>query len=793
MNNTTDKAKEIYTDQNNKKPPIPRLFTSEEGGVIPAMAALTIGLLFARHHLIFGAHPIGIAMVAAMPTLVWPTLIGVIVGSLTLGQDGIILAVCSAFAVFLRFFISKNEKDEKLFGEGLMLKMSAAVICGFIVAVYESIVSGLNMTTVFFSISMILAPPLLVFVFSGLFSDEISIKTVIKSDGAFISLKGKGDREKYNTIFFCCSSLVTLFLITLSLSELSFFGIDGSLVFISLCTLLSAKKFGAPTAMAVGFVTALGVSGITAVSFALIGLIFALIFPFGIVGAIFCAGAGAAIWSIYASGMVGLLSVIPEYAIAATLITPILKGITSKKSSAEIEKTVTKSSDMAGIFALSYRNKFSGSLDTLEASLNSIASVIRSFSKGNESPSEEDCRQIVLDAAMDTCGECSELDFCQREDVSPAKKNVDKLAKKLYAGEKILPEDINTNFEFCSTPEKAAEDINWRMSILSEDKYRISLLNTGADQYDLFGKMISEARGIDRRERGQDIHLSKKITEALIKLGYQTTVAKVFGERKKHFIIAMEDEDGSEITRSEVIKEIEDQSGLRVGSPEFFRKDKCAIMECEIKRSYTAEFSIASSSGGGEVSGDTATVFEGSDNRLYALCSDGMGSGDEAKRTSEFASKFLRSALGIGSAETTLHLLNSTLRSRGTECSATIDLFCLDLFDGSATFIKSGAAPSFVKRDSSIFRIKSNTAPIGLMRSIDAERIQVEVKSGDYIIMLSDGVSEIAEESPWLLELLSKPPRETSRAYADYILSEAKKNSKSRDDMSVIVLKIMRI
>jgi stage II sporulation protein E len=169
-----------------------------------------------------------------------------------------------------------------------------------------------------------------------------------------------------------------------------------------------------------------------------------------------------------------------------------------------------------------------------------------------------------------------------------------------------------------------------------------------------------------------------------------------------------------------------------------------------------------------------------------------MGSGEEAKRTSDFACKFLKCALGIGSPETALHLLNSTLLGRGGECSATIDIFALDLFDGSATFIKSGAAPSFVKRDSSIFRIKSSTAPIGLMKTIDSERICVEIKGGDYVIMFSDGVSEIIEESPWLLELLSKPPKETPKAYADYILEEAKKHSKSRDDMSVIAVKIIK-
>jgi stage II sporulation protein E len=127
------------------------------------------------------------------------------------------------------------------------------------------------------------------------------------------------------------------------------------------------------------------------------------------------------------------------------------------------------------------------------------------------------------------------------------------------------------------------------------------------------------------------------------------------------------------------------------------------------------------------------------------------------------------------------------------ECSATADIFSLDLLDGSATFIKSGAAPSFIKRDSSIFRIKSSTAPLGLMKTIDSERIQAEVKGGDYVIMLSDGVSTVAEESPWLLELLTRPSKDSARAYADYILAAAKENSRSHDDMSLIVMKIIKL
>ena len=180
--------------------------------------------------------------------------------------------------------------------------------------------------------------------------------------------------------------------------------------------------------------------------------------------------------------------------------------------------------------------------------------------------------------------------------------------------------------------------------------------------------------------------------------------------------------------------------------------------------------------------------------QLYVLLCDGMGSGEVARETSSFAAGFVERALSHGaSKETVLKLLSEAIRRRGEECSASVDLFEFDLICGSATFLKSGAAPSFVKRGTSIFRLRSETAPIGLMRRIDTERIAVEVRGEDFVIMLSDGICGCAEDTPWLLELLAKPAPTEPRAYADLILKEAKAHTGCRDDMSVIVLKIEKI
>ena len=186
-------------------------------------------------------------------------------------------------------------------------------------------------------------------------------------------------------------------------------------------------------------------------------------------------------------------------------------------------------------------------------------------------------------------------------------------------------------------------------------------------------------------------------------------------------------------------------------------------------------------------------AFESESGYFYSLIFDGMGSGKEAKETSAFVADFMQRALEFSpEGQTVLKILNHTIRHRHRECSATVDLFTVDLYRGDAEFLKSGAAASYVKRGSSIFRIKSKTAPLGLMKNVDAEKIKIDLEGEDYIIMLSDGIAQSAEDTPWLLDLLSKPPKRNLKEYADSILSAALKNMPRSDDMTVLVTRVIR-
>ena len=312
-----------------------------------------------------------------------------------------------------------------------------------------------------------------------------------------------------------------------------------------------------------------------------------------------------------------------------------------------------------------------------------------------------------------------------------------------------------------------------------------------AEEYELMAQLLSGAMAQDMSEMLVDNEFTPVLSGIMTESGLMGT-ARVFGKRKKHLILACEDRDGSKITANGLRRDIEEKLGVALGSPEYFRKDKMALMECTAKRRLSVKVATAMAAGHkSEVSGDTVIHFETGEDYHYTLISDGMGSGELAKRTSLFVCDFLKSSLEIGAAkETLIHLLNHALKSRSEECSATVDLFETDLINGGGRFIKSGAAPSFVKRGSSIFRIRSQTAPIGLLSSIDAEKIKVDIHPGDYVIMLSDGVADETEDAAWLLLLLGEPPKNNIQEYANLILSEAIKNVSTKDDMSVAVIKI---
>ncbi len=760
------------------------------------LAVFILALVFARRHLLFGARPLAVAMLAALPCRVWVALFGAVVGSLSLGGAGFVYAIISVIVVFLRIVTSSTEHgDGTAFGESLPLKMAASLIGGFTAAIYEILLGGITWTSVLFGLTMTLTPPVAVFATSGIFCAKVTPRALLFDKRNIFDISKKHEKERYNIIFFQCSAALAIFLTGYALEPYSLLGISATYVFSGLITLIVAKRFGAVRAAATGFFFVLGVSAMNSVAFALLGTVSAVLFSVGMPYALVGGGAALAAWSTYSGGFMTLIEIFPEYIISAVIGAAVLKRITIEKTVAEEAEAQRNAKDMVGTMALSYRSSYRGALPMLGESLVGLSGAARRFAEEGAKLGIEDYRAVVTDAVLSYCKTCPGYRSCRTAAEAPYEELTDKIAAKLYAKESVGARDFDSVPAYCHMSNRIFEVINEQAARAEAERFRAYGASRSAGELEMLARLIDDALAHDERERGMNTAMTKLLEPVARDFGPDEAVIRVYGDRRYHIIAAGEDADGTKITSPEFKRRIEETLGVHLGAPEFFRSGGTVLMQADACRAFSVECASAALGGrDDEISGDTVRIFESADDRFYALLSDGMGSGKVAKETSSFVGAYLSEMLESSHpTDTVLHMLSHILRSRGEECSATVDLFGFDLISGEASFLKSGAAPSYIKRKDSIFRIRSETAPIGLMKSVDAERITASVEDGDYIIMLSDGISQSTDDAAWLLELLAKPPKASVGEYADYILSAAVKSSRFKDDMTVAVAKINKL
>ena len=312
----------------------------ERGALVVDIAVFLMALFFARRHIAFGTYPLAAALVATLPSRVWVALAGALFGSISLGGSGLLHAIISVVIVFLRVIISGGAKDEdgmagRLFSESYDMRVAAAAIGSFIGAFYEVLLESFSLASILFGCTGVLLSVALAFSFFGVFTSDIDPLELFGRGRRIFSGK-KDERAKMELMLFQLSSLVLCFFTAFSLDGYDFFGISLCYIFVGAITLFVARRFGAIRAGVVGFVSAIGISATGAVAFALAGLGAGVLFSLGLGYALFGGGALLCAWCAYAGGLTDFLSTLPEYGIAAMIMTPYLKGAKKESETEEV-------------------------------------------------------------------------------------------------------------------------------------------------------------------------------------------------------------------------------------------------------------------------------------------------------------------------------------------------------------------------------------------------------------------------------------------------------------------------
>ena len=193
---------------------------------------------------------------------------------------------------------------------------------------------------------------------------------------------------------------------------------------------------------------------------------------------------------------------------------------------------------------------------------------------------------------------------------------------------------------------------------------------------------------------------------------------------------------------------------------------------------------------GERVSGDSKAVFEAED-KLCLLLSDGMGSGEAARKESALAAHLLERFLRAGiDAQPALKTLNSALTLRETETGSftTIDLLQLSLKSGEGELYKYGAAPSYIKRGGTVRRVTCSCLPAGLQEcSQPPEVTHLRLEAGTFFVMITDGVAD-ATSDEWLQNLLAGWQGENPQLLVSAILADSIERTQEADDAGVLAL-----
>ena len=209
-----------------------------------------------------------------------------------------------------------------------------------------------------------------------------------------------------------------------------------------------------------------------------------------------------------------------------------------------------------------------------------------------------------------------------------------------------------------------------------------------------------------------------------------------------------------------------------------------------VHEQYSAEIGVAVQRKKGErVCGDYTRYYKTEEGVLYVILSDGIGSGESARKYSETAVSLTEKLLGlIPKPLLVIFLVNQWIALQQSEnfgC-ATIDLLEIDLHTGTANFYKCGASCSYLLTHHSLSDIEGNSNLIGCIDSNFTVQQHLEKLSEDtVIIMSSDGAELSKEDLPTTNTVLSD---KSMRICAKKLLVASGQDG--LDDKTVIALRL---
>lgn len=216
------------------------------------------------------------------------------------------------------------------------------------------------------------------------------------------------------------------------------------------------------------------------------------------------------------------------------------------------------------------------------------------------------------------------------------------------------------------------------------------------------------------------------------------------------------------------------------------------------KEKFKINISASQCAAAGAINGDCCGWQDLGDGRTALVISDGMGKGKRAAAESLLVTRTVLGLLKAGAGtELTLKMINTIMMMKdGDDSFATVDLAVIDRTSGRTRFYKIGAAPTLIRRRNNIEEVRLSAVPLGIVNGLEIHSVEVFLKKGDYLIMMSDGVSDGPDGKgflPQLKDILRKIRSENPAVICDLVLDQVTDSylGRERDDLTIMTAKLL--
>jgi stage II sporulation protein E len=775
--------------------------------------------VFGQAGLLFDTYPLGVALLCASSGHTPAVLVGLLVTAVTNMQNAPVYVCAYLTAAILRIVAAavfdapdarfempktlqkclrervekespltdeewqKREKKasraafwERIFGESILLRMSAAALCALVLALHRVISGGFRYYDWFAAIFVIFMAAAATVIFA-------------------LSLEKRSDSKWLIGI----SEAALLFSLVWAARTVTFLSFPLSPMAALFFTLYICSNRGTLEGILAAGVSGIAYDPIQAPAFllaALVALFLKQTKKEKPATALLPVAAMLA-WSAYVKGFLILLSLIPAALLAATAFvlvqkTSILTASVPDDGECGEDTAKSQQKEMESIRYRDSNERFRGISDAFS----SLSEVFYNLSDRFRRPGTLDLR-LLCDRSFDAfCNDCPNKNICWGLEYTETLGAVNDLIAQLHTRGRVSGEQVGEQLaNRCTRIDGILECINADCARLTGEMLRNNRTEIFAMDYESAADIINDALEADSGEYLVDADLGKKIAEYLKDADVGAESVTVFGNRMRKILIRGAEVDEAKVTFETMRSDLGEMCGRELGFPSFEVEGNVSTMTLTSKRKIAVVSAQNNVSADGGISGDSVNLFSNKKDYFYALISDGMGSGKEAALTSGLCSVFLEKMLRAGNrAATSLRMLNNMIASRAQdstkECSSTVDLLELDLMTGEGAFLKSGAAPSFVVRGKVVRRLQAGTVPIGILNTLDVQKTDFLLRAGDTVVMVSDGILQDDDEGEWLASYLTCASSQTPEEIVYQICRRCAERD-TRDDCSVVALRIL--